>query len=267
MTKSVSKWVGWLAVGLAAFAACGTPGAPASANLSIVGASRTFTTASGWDVELSAAHLLVGGVVVFAPAPQEAASLPRWLERGLGPSLARAHGGHDSFGGRPVRLDWTGPAAFDLLAPRSSSFAVGAMRGSVGASAEASLVFPEISGEFGAADSTTRGHHAWIAGTASRLRVRDGVRERIRFEGGLTIPTDGLRGLVEGIEASFYVDRRGHVQLQVLLERWLDEAHFDRLEGDDVKTIGAGDQISIAWELGLRDPRSYRVVYEPAREE
>ncbi|MFN9811999.1 MAG: hypothetical protein ACK6CU_20460 [Deltaproteobacteria bacterium] len=243
---------------LLAFAACGTTGGhPATGELFLLPSRGSFTTASGWDVVLDEARLVAGSLYVYAPAGDTQASL---TPLGLGPSVAFAHGGHDPFGSRRVRMEWLGPAVLDLLADDTA--ALGTMDGSVGPATDATLAFEALRGALASPESPTRGHHAWIAGTASRLL--DGETESIAFEGGLDFEIAGTENLIEAISSEAEVETDGHWALGIDLPRWLDQARFERLPGAEMRAVSPGSQAAVAWELGLRDPATFALTYQTA---
>lgn len=255
-----------LAGTLTLFAACGTtPGEPATATLRLAPSTGTFTTATGWDVVLDRAVLVPGSAYFYAPTGDTMASLGRDLGDALFVPVALAHGGHDPFGTRPVRLEWLGPVSLDLLA--TESLEVGAMDGSVGASTETTLAFEPLTGALLDPSSASHGHHAWIEGTATR--VVEGTTETIEFEGAFDFASGGTENLIEAIEASADVRADGAWTLSIGLSRWLDQARFERLteSASGPRVITPTTQVGIAWDLALRDPRSFELSYQPTTEE
>ncbi len=246
-----------LCVALTLFAACGvTRGEPASAELALEGGGGRFTTATGWDVVLDEARLVIDGLHVFAPAGDASAALERVLW--LGPSVALAHGGHDDFGGRATRIEWLGPALLDLLGEGPTP--LGPMSGSVGATDGATLAFGPLPADLATASGPTHGHHAFLRGTASR--EVDGAPEVVRFEGGLDFTVGGTEHLIEAIAMTDRVEPEGRFTLSFELSRWLDQARFERLAAGDPALITPSAQVGIAWDLGLRDPMGIHLTYE-----
>ncbi|MBN8615546.1 MAG: hypothetical protein J0L92_33430 [Deltaproteobacteria bacterium] len=261
MKRPVPTFLTVLAITLISFAACGTtPGEPATATLRLAPSSSSFTTATGWDVVLDEAVLVAGSAYFYAPSGDTMASLERSLRESLGVPVAHAHGGHDPFGSRPVRLEWLGPTSLDLLG--ADTIDIGAMDGSVGASVEVTLAFEPLSGALLEASSPAHGHHAWVAGTATR--TVEGSTETIEFAGGFDFASGGTENLVEAIPAPAAVAADGTWTLHVALARWLDQARFERLpEGPNAaRTITPSTQVGLAWDLGLRDPTDYELTYE-----
>lgn len=250
-----------LAFTLTVFAACGeTQGAPATATLELEGQSGRFTTSTGWDVVLDEASVVLDGLYVYAPAGDATAqrapwSPPSWSQ--LGPSLALAHGGHDPFGTRRVRLEWLGPSSLDLLTP--TPIVLGTMRGSVGASSDTTVAFAALSEELSRPEAPAHGHHVWVAGTATRTVA--GNTETLAFEGGRDITVGGTEHLIEAIASDALVAAEGRWSLSIELARWLDQARFERLPDADIRTITPSSQVGIAWDLGLRDPAGFHLSY------
>jgi len=261
MKRPVPLFLAVLAITLVSFAACGTtPGQPATATLRLAPSSSSFTTSTGWDVVLDEAVLVAGSAYFYAPSGDTMASLERSLRESISVPVAHAHGGHDPFGTRPVRLEWLGPASLDLLA--ADAVDIGTMDGSVGASMEVTLAFEPLTGALIEPSSPAHGHHAWIAGTATR--TVEGTTETIEFEGGFDFASGGTENLVEAIPAPASVAAEGTWTLRVALARWLDQARFERLPQTtgSVRTITPTTQVGVAWDLGLRDPSDYELAYE-----
>ncbi|MBN8613328.1 MAG: hypothetical protein J0L92_22230 [Deltaproteobacteria bacterium] len=242
---------------LVLFVACGTtPGEPATASLRLSPSVREHTTASGWDVVLDEAVIVLGAMYIYPPPGERMAHLGAYL----GPSVAHAHGGFDPFGTVPVRLEWLGPASLDLLAGDVTT--LGEMDGSVGPSMAATIAFEPLAGELAEPSGPGHGHHAWVAGTATRTVM--GETETLEFEGGLDIGTGGTENLIEAIPSPATVGARGVWELRVDVAGWLDQARFERLAGDGTRVIAPGTQPAIAWNLGLRDPTRFVLAYTPA---
>lgn len=249
-----------LTLALAGFAgACGTTGGrPISLSLAVERSGpASFTTATGWDVVLDEAHLLVGAV--YAYAPEGAVASIRRLERLLVP-VARAHGGVDPYGGRVVRCEWLSQVAVDLLAPAPTSLGVG--HGSFGAASDATVLLDAPAGALADPSGPLRGHHAWVAGTATS----PSTGASIAFEGGLDISDEGTARLVEGIALAATLDDGGEVRMAVALSRWLDAVHFDRLldAGAAPRALAEGTQGHVAWLLAVREPRTWSTTYAAA---
>jgi hypothetical protein len=239
-----------LALATSSAAACGTtPGAAATATLVLMPSTSTFTTTAGWTIALDEAWLVPAALYVYAPNGDAMA----WLSHALLP-VAQAHGGHDPYGTRSVRLEWLGPAALDLLS--TERIVIGAMDGSVGPTRDATLAFAALSGDLAGPASPSRGHHAFLAGRATRADMT------VTFEGGLDLGAGGTQPLIEAIPIETFVEGDGELALTVDLARWLDEAQLDRLPDATPRVLAPGTQPAIAWGLGLRDPRGYAFAYD-----
>jgi len=258
MKRRVSLFCTALTAALLLFVACGTTsGEPATATLRLAPSTREFATSSGWDIVLDEAVLVLGSMYLYAPDGDTMAQ----LGAPLGPAIAYAHGGHDPFGSRPVRLEWLGPASLDLLAEDVAL--LGEMDGSVGRAMEATIAFEPLADELADPSSPGHGHHAWIAGTATRSVM--GATETVVFEGGLDIATGGTENLIEAVPSDAAVTARGVWELRVDVASWLDQARFERLPEAGTRIIAPDTQPAIAWSLGLRDPATYALRYAAAR--
>jgi len=256
MSRRLSLFCATLTASLVLFVACGTtPGEPANATLRLAPSSRDFTTGTGWDVVLDEAVIVLGSMYLYAPDGDAMAG----LGARLGPTIAYAHGGHDPFGSRPVRLEWLGPASLDLLA--DDVVALGEMDGSVGRSMEATIAFEPSTGELADPSGPANGNHAWIAGTATRSLM--GMTETIVFEGGLDIAAGGTENLIEAVPSDANVATGGVWELRVDVASWLDQARFERLPDSATRVIAPTTQPAIAWSLGLRDPTHFALTYAP----
>lgn len=261
MRSRLSTFLASVSALLVAFAACGTTrGAPATAILRLAPSTGTFATTTGWEVTLDEAFLVLGGVYVYAPEGDPTAGLDPRVLGAFGPGVALAHGGHDPFGSRRVRIEWLGPERLDLLG--TEPVEVGPMDGSVGRTTDATLAFEPLAGELLEPGALNHGHHAWISGTATRTAM--GTSEMIAFEGGLDFAAGGTENLVESVATEADVGATGIWTLEVDVSRWLDEAHFERLDGTDPRPVDSRTQVGIAWDLGLRDPRAFSLTYVAA---
>jgi hypothetical protein len=251
MRRSIPTLLLGLGLTTLSAAACGTtPGAPATATLVLAPSSPTFTTSTGWSITLAEAWLVPSALYVYAPDGDTMAALSRVLL-----PVAHAHGGHDPFGARAVRLEWLGPRALDLFDVGRPE--IGALDGSVGPTSDATLAFGPLPDDRAAGSGPSRGHHVFVAGTATR------EGEAIAFEGGLDLEGGGTERLIEAIAIDAMVESEGELAMTVDLARWLDEAQLDRLPVAEVRLLAPGSQPAIAWSLGLRDPRGYALTYDP----
>ena len=233
-----------IAASLLVAVACGgvTAGVPVAITLAFESLSDGRTqTVSGWDVELTEAAVLLGPVYGYAPRDETAS---RML---FAPPIARAHGGFDPLDGRIVRAEYLEQVAFDALGP---PLEVGSVFGLEGELGEVSLVLDEPRADA----SATRGHHLFVAGTATR------GEDRVQFEGGLDLEDEGLTRHVDGILA-----RDAHladgVQLVVGVDaaRWLSEANFEGLTTEGIAALTPDTQAHRAWRLGARSAAAFDV--------
>jgi len=234
------------------FVACNpTPGATATATLQLAPSDATFTTSTGWSVTLTEAVLVPEALYIYAPAGDMTASLTQALW-----PVALAHGGHDPFGSRNVRLEWLGPESLDLLG--DSPDEIGFMDGTVGATTDVTLSFAPLTGEQANPSGASHGHHAWVRGTATKMG------ETIAFAGGLDFASGGTEGIIETIMVSPSIARTGTQTLMVNTAAWLDLCQFDRLPGtgSDERVITPLNQVGIGFALGLRNAASYSLRYE-----
>jgi hypothetical protein len=244
----------WLSLSLAAgsMVACdGTPGRVIAFTVLLEGraapgeALGAFTTSTGWRVELQEARVGLAALRVRSAPPALLAALGQVLV-----PRARAHGGHGAED-TGVRGELLGPLALDTLAPAPVPLGVAA--GSAGPASTFELAL----GGLGAGDLVST-----LRGRATRGEVV------IDFEGALALP-GGLA--VEGLPLDAGLEEGGTLRLVVRADRWLDAAHFERLApaatGRGPRRIESGDQVALAWWLGLRDPEAFAGTWEPAVEE
>ena len=241
-----------LAFTAASFAACGnTPGRIISVTFAANGdGGSTFTTASGWAVTVSDAHLVVGGVSALAPRPTA-------LLRVFSMPVALAHGGADEFATLGIRAEWLDQVSLDLLATTTTMLGVGrGIAGTIGA------VEVDIDPPPAAIAALTHGHQAWVAGTATR------AASSIAFEGGLDIADLTIARRVQGIPASGSVDDGSVLTVTAHLRSWLDQMQFDRLPmptSGTTREIVRGTQPYNAFMLGARTQTAFAVANTVAR--
>ena len=235
------------AITSASFTACGvTPGRVISATFRAVGdGGPRFTTHSGWDVTVTDAHLVVGSIFVIAP---RATALLRLLSM----PVALAHGGADEFATLGILAEWLERASLNLLSTTPTTLGVGrGIAGTIG-SAEVDIDPPPA-----AIAGATRGHQAWVAGSARRASTT------IAFEGGLDIADLTIARRVQGIPASGSIDDGSTITITAHLRSWLDQMQFDRLDAPTTGTtrqIVSGTQPYNAWVLGARTVTAFAVT-------
>lgn len=234
------------------FAACiATPGR--AVEIAVVARARAasegatlgdFTTSTGWRVTLDEARVALAAVRVL-PADDALAA----LERVLVP-IAHAHGGHGA-SDLAARAELIDAMEIDALEPSERELGVG--HGTAGWASTLELELGRL--------SDTMAMVATIAGRAER----DGII--VELAGELSIAEGELA--VAGLPLEVDVDDGGTLVLEVRVDRWLDQARFERLEesadGAPV-VVGAGSQVALAWQLGLRDPRAFAGVWESGGE-
>lgn len=205
-----------------------------------------FASDSGWEVTFERAELALVAIYAFAPE-REPSVMAR--ARQLVTSVAYAHGGHDPLSGKRVRAELAEPLRIDLLAEDLRDLgAVEAEAGTI-ASLAVDLASPssEVTGELG-------GHQVWVSGVALR------GDERVRFEGGLRIPDQGLTRRVETKVDGLELDDGDTLVLGIRPSAWLREADFGRLEpgaDDEPRVITLESQVGRAWFVGARSPAAF----------
>lgn len=232
-----------LSVGLAA--ACNpTGGVPIELTLSFEGLGpAAFTTASGWDVELTEARAILAPIYAYAPDDEVAA-----LMLAIAPSRAFAHGGHSPLDGRLVRAELLEPRVIDALDANASDVAtVGGFEGPVDA---LTLVLAPADGDLAVGNGPTHGHTVWIAGVATR----DGIE--VAFEGGLDLQDEALQR-VEGVAVDGALTEAGRLIVGADARAWLREADFT--EGG---AVTEGSQPHRALYLGARSAASWNARTE-----
>lgn len=241
-----------LSLALTSVVACvGLPGRPATFEVHAVGGAATFTTSAGWDVTLRVARIALGPLYVYAPEEDAMAS----IERALLP-VARAHGGEDPFGHRPVRAEWLEQVTVDALSQAPA--VLGVADGTAGRATDVTLLIRPSETN----DSELHAWSAWVEGSATQGDVR------VDFVGGVTLPTEGLGERIEGLALDAVVDDAGALVIEVHPERWLDEARFERLATTvDDAVIDVGSQVALAWRLGLKSPGAFVARWEEGSEE
>lgn len=250
--------IGMIACSVAVGSACdaGTGGALVMLDVQAVSTPEgvsplgVVTTDTGWSVVLTEARLVVGSVYAFAPDP-DALSILRSI---VGPSIARAHGGIDPLSGRTVRAQRLDPFVLDLLdATPVDLGAAPAVAGRVD-SLELRLLPPSAT-----LTAAAHGHHAYLAGTATRGAVV------VDFEGGIDIADDGTQRRVEGIPIDATFDEGGELTIEAHVASFLQGILFDTLPAADpvtgVSPLAPGSQAYEAVWLGVRNPLSYASRY------
>jgi len=221
-----------------------TEGAVIPLEVAVRGSAATepFETSTGWTVSLNEAWVALGAFRAYADSS--------FAQRMLSPNRAFAHGGTDPLNGRRVRAEWLEPIVVDALDPEG--VVLGTIDAESGAVDEVGVTLDQP------ADGDTRGHVAWVAGSA----IKDG--DTIAFEGGLTLEDEPLVRRVENIPLEAELAAGDRWVLAADPRPWLADAIFDRLEesAGDVRTIESDSQVHGALRLGLRNPRAWSAEME-----
>ncbi|WP_433927195.1 hypothetical protein AB3662_29395 [Sorangium cellulosum] len=215
----------------------------------------SFTTSTGWDVTLESAVIALGPVYLYENPPHLVARGPaRGPAGGLWDVLvppAHAHAGSEHFFGGEVKGEWLGQLAFDALAPGARLVDTPGTAGGV-RSLSIGLHPPRasIAGDAGGLG----GHHAYVVGVATRGDLE------IPFEGGLDIEAEGNKREVAGIPLEAELDDGVSVTIELHLEAWFDEAHFDRLTEESPRgrfLLDRSTQAGAAWFIGARSAAAF----------
>ncbi len=108
------------------------------------------------------------------------------------------------------------------------------------------------------------GHHAYVVGVATRGDIE------IPFEGGLDIEAEGNKREVAGIPLTAELDDGVPVTIELHLEAWFDEAHFDRLTEKSPRgrfLITRSTQVGAAWFIGARSAAAFSASGSPVAEQ
>lgn len=247
MTRPLSFAFLTFAMTATSFAACGTtPGRVITVMLRArADGSPSFTTATGWDVTVTEARLVLGPVYILAPRTTALLQLFQM-------PVALAHGGADEYATLGIRAEWLDQISLDMLATEPTILGEG--NGVAGAIGDAEV---DIDPPGTAISSATHGHQAWLVGTASMGATM------IPFEGGLDIADLTIARRVQGIPCSGDVDDGSELTVGVHLHSWLDRMDFDRLPAPSsgaVREIVPGTQPYNAWLLGARTSTAFAIT-------
>jgi hypothetical protein len=174
--------------------------------------------------------------------------------------VAHAHGGHDPAGGLRANAELLEPLALDLLEAEGAQLPeISAQAGPI-----AKLVLEIAPPDDADLPDTLHGYQAWVAGEATK----DG--ETIAFEGGLTVPDEGINRRIEVMATDIVLDEGGRLLLSIRPSRWLHDASFDRLEpaaDGEPRTITPQSEVGRAWLVGARSPSDLSVHWQPQGEQ
>lgn len=204
---------------------------------------RTFTTVSGWEVELDEARAVVAALYAYAPEDELSFS----FLRALAPARAFAHGGHSPLDGRRVRAELLETVVVDALAEGADVATVDGLEGAV------DTLTIVLGG------GSEHGDSVWVAGRARR----DGVD--VAFAGGLTLRDERLRR-IDGVAVAPGVPLTQGARLVVGTDvrAWLAEADFAEFSNEAV--IADGTQPHRALYLGARSAASWSARIEASGE-
>jgi hypothetical protein len=233
-------------------AGSGTGGAAVQLEMAVVAVPEageelgTFTTRTGYRVQLTEARVALGPIYLYENPPPVARAPGAWrrLWDVLVPS-AHAHPGDLHFAGGAVKGEFLGQVVLDGLA--TAPLDLGAAPGVAGPARSFSVLLePPGSAE---ARRALHEHHAYVVGTAEK----DGVS--YAFEGGLDIPNEGTLRKVEGLALDAQIEEGTRVTIELHLSRWFADADFARLStlapsGNYV--IDERSQVRGAWFIGAR---------------
>ena len=226
-------------------------GALTFATASVQGEARTFSTPSGWRVELEEAVVLLGPLYL-RPPQREGTSL-----RSLFLPGARAHGLHaQTLADGEVVGEYLSQVAFDVL---GAELQAGIIASEAGPIDRISLMLDGPRTAENAARA--RGQQAFVRGRATR----DGAQ--VAFACGLRIEAMAqempknleARRRVDRIAvgASRYMDEGANLRVSVHPERWFDFVSFEDLVGLDNACPDEGSSFALQWYLGLRRPEAF----------
>lgn len=246
----------WTAATVGATASCdpGTGGAIVDIAIEVSGdvGSRSFETATGWTVTLSAARAAVGPVYLFENGAVFARLVPvhddrPWPLRALVP-VAHAHPGHSHYHGGLAKGEWLGQSVVDALDSSASVRVEGPGTGGWARSASVHLEPPR-------ADLPDRElleeHHLYAEGVAKK---GDMV---VPFRGGLSLAAEGDQRIVQGLPLEADLADGTVITVVLHAEAWFQEANFEVLleqpvDEDGRHEIVADSQVWRAWVLGAR---------------
>ncbi len=211
------------------------------------GASLSFVTRAGWQVELQEAVIALGPVRLYENSALVAA-------RPQGKSLwdvlvrsAHAHPGDNHFYGGTVMGEWMGQLAVDLTGEPARVFDV---PGILGPARSVTIHLEPPRANLPNSEGL-RGHHAYVVGVARQ----DGIE--IPFEGGLSIAAEGNRRRVEGIPTDAALRTGSRLTLSTHPAAWFDDAEFSGLLTEPKNAAGRHpitptSQVGQAWFVGAR---------------
>jgi hypothetical protein len=218
------------------------------------GAPDRFVTATGWDVTLDEASVVLGPVYLFENPPPSASVTPRWRPDDWFVRTAWAHAGDQHFAGGAVLAEYVGQVVLDVR--RGEPLELGQVTATAGRARSFSVLLdPPRSARVEAA----HGHHAWVRGRATK------DASTVAFEGGLDIPDEGRLRRVDGLPLEAPLEEGGRFTLVVHPDAWFDSADFGKLpaaEGEAPRTITRETQPGAVWFNAARGAASFSGRYE-----
>lgn len=263
--------IGLVGLGVAAtLEGCGSDGADATGGKRVIlhtsvgiddAALTRFTTALGWNVELSQAAISAGPFYYFDGAPplvlQTQHNAWQYAARWLGLGIAHAHPGHYQPGNAMGQM--LESSSVDLLAG-AAEFPDG--DGVTGTYRSARFTFAEPSGP---AKKLLDGHVALVEGSAAK----DGQATRyFRAYADLTdVEEHASKGQVEGCELTKVdVQGDGTIMVKVNPHIWFNLVDFtsaDEGSADSPADLPADSDARIGFVLGVTQLSAYKFSYLP----
>ncbi|WP_224368399.1 hypothetical protein [Hyalangium versicolor] len=221
----------------------------------------SFTTDTGWRVELTAARVLLGPIYLFENPSPLAGTTARRLWRGLGEMLLPTAHAHDTFfsGGR-VLGEWDREAVFDLLESGEAPQVLGLSPGIAGVVRSFSLLLQPASGAGGEAASLG-GHSVVLEGTASQ------EQRQVAFRAELDFPPPVELQRVEFVPTEVALDDGGLFIVEPRPHAWFSGTLFERLElpeGGGRATMPPESQVYRALSINMRRHTAFTSAWEPA---
>lgn len=216
----------------------------------------TFTTSTGWQVELTSACAHIGPVYLFGKETAPQASL---LDRAasLLEGRAFAHVG-DELGGAPVRGEWLSRESVRIVPAQTKRSPVLDGHGGELAWLTYELARPRTETN---ADACLHGAAAYVVGEAVK------GTERIAFEGALTPDASDHGHFVQKLPLEGALADGAIVRLAIRPSAWFDGAHFDRLPAapaGERRVLDPTSQPHSAWLTAIRAGQGITPELRPA---
>ncbi|MDC0712822.1 hypothetical protein POL68_30455 [Stigmatella sp. ncwal1] len=220
-----------------------------------------FTTDTGWQVELTAARMLLGPIYLFEnPSPLQGSLTRRlWQDMG-GLLLPTAHAHETFFSGGRVLGEWDREVVFDLLEGGGAAHVLGRSPGIAGTVRSFSLLLQPASAGVQGSVASLEGHSVVLEGKASR------EGRTVAFRAGLDFPPPVEMQRVEFVPSEVELDDDGVFIVEPKPHVWFSGAHFDRLEapaGGGPVTVTPESQVYRALFINLRRHTAFSSAWEP----